>query len=45
MFEHKEEKKQKSTISKLLVKKLNPTAILPKKGSPGAAGYDICANE
>lgn len=37
--------KQKYSISKLLVKKLNPTAVLPKKGSPLAAGYDICANE
>lgn len=45
MFAGKEDKKQKSMISRLLVKKLNPTAILPKKGSPGAAGYDICANE
>ena len=35
----------KNTLSKLMVKKLNPTAILPKKGSSGAAGYDLCANE
>jgi dUTP pyrophosphatase len=28
-----------------LVKRLTPTAILPKKGSSGAAGYDICADE
>jgi dUTP pyrophosphatase len=35
----------KSLVSRLLVKKLDPAAILPKKGSPGAAGYDICANE
>ena len=46
MFEGKEEKKKNNgTISRLLVKKLSPTAILPKKGSPGAAGYDVCANE
>jgi hypothetical protein len=45
MFETKEEKKKSPMISRLLVKKLSPTAILPKKGSPGAAGYDICANE
>jgi dUTP pyrophosphatase len=32
-------------ISKFLVKKLNSDAILPKKGSVGAAGYDICASE
>jgi dUTP pyrophosphatase len=32
-------------ISKFLVKKLNATAVLPKKGSSGAAGYDICSNE
>ena len=31
--------------SRLLVKKLDPAAILPKKGSPGAAGYDICSND
>lgn len=30
-------------ISKFLVKKLHPTAILPTKGSVKAAGYDICA--
>ena len=43
MFEGKE--KPKMHISKLLVRKLSPTAILPRKGSPLAAGYDICANE
>ena len=32
-------------ISKLQVKKLHPAALLPKKGSPLAAGYDLCANE
>lgn len=32
-------------IGRLLVKKLSLTALLPKKGSPGAAGYDICADE
>ena len=32
-------------ISKFLVKKLHPSAVLPKKGSPYAAGYDICAFE
>lgn len=32
-------------ISKLQVKKLHPNALLPKKGSPLAAGYDLCANE
>ncbi len=30
---------------KLLVKRLNQTAILPKKGSEKAAGYDVFANE
>jgi hypothetical protein len=30
-------------LSRLLVKKLNPAAILPKKGSPYAAGYDVCS--
>jgi dUTP pyrophosphatase len=28
-----------------LVKRLSNTAVLPKKGSSGAAGYDICSNE
>ena len=32
-------------ISRLLVKRLNPAAILPKRGSPYAAGYDICSIE
>lgn len=32
-------------ISKLQVRKLHPGAVLPKKGSPLAAGYDLCANE
>jgi len=27
------------------IKKLNPKAIIPKKGSPKAAGYDICSCE
>ena len=45
MFEGKEEKKRNNMISRLLVKKLTPTAILPKKGSSGAAGYDVCSDE
>lgn len=45
MFEGKEEKRNKPMLSRLLVKKLTPTAILPKKGSTLAAGYDICADE
>ena len=32
-------------ISKLFVKRISPTALLPKKGSSGAAGYDICADQ
>lgn len=32
-------------VSKFLVKKLNENAVIPKKGSTGAAGYDICASE
>lgn len=32
-------------VSKFLVKKLNDNAVIPKKGSSGAAGYDICASE
>ncbi len=30
-----------SGVSKFFVKKLVPEAILPKKGSVGAAGYDL----
>ena len=30
-------------LPKLLIKKLNPAAILPKKGSEFAAGYDMYA--
>lgn len=33
----------KETVSKFFVKKLVPEAYLPKKGTIGAAGYDICA--
>ena len=29
----------------LKVKKLAPTATLPRRASPGAAGYDLCASE
>ena len=32
-------------LPKLLVKKLHKDAIIPKKGSPGAAGYDLYALE
>lgn len=32
-------------ISKFFVKKLNENAVLPKKGSLGAAGYDLCSCE
>jgi dUTP pyrophosphatase len=31
--------------SKFYIKRLTPDALLPKKGSVGAAGYDICASE
>lgn len=31
-------------LPKLLVKRLDKTAILPKKGSNLAAGFDLCAN-
>ena len=34
-----------TNLPKLLVKKLNKDAIIPKKGSPGAAGYDIYSLE
>jgi dUTP pyrophosphatase len=45
MIEDNHAHQQTPLLSRLLVKKLNPSAILPKKGSSGAAGYDICANE
>jgi dUTPase len=32
-----------SPVSKFFIKKLVPHAVLPKKGTPGAAGYDLCA--
>lgn len=35
----------KQVLSRLLVKKLHPDGVLPKKGSPMAAGYDLCAVE
>lgn len=35
----------KQGLSRLLVKKLHPEAVLPKRGSSHAAGYDICALE
>ncbi len=31
--------------TKFFIKKLNENAVLPKKGSMGAAGYDICSSE
>lgn len=34
-----------SQISKFRVKKLVPEAVMPKKGTEGAAGYDICSVE
>lgn len=34
-----------STIPALKVKRLNEKACLPKKGSAGAAGYDLCSAE
>lgn len=37
----KEKMKKMSGVSKFFVKKLVPEAILPKKGSVGAAGYDL----
>ena len=39
------EVKKTKTIKKLLVKRLTPTAMLPKKGSACAAGYDLCASQ
>lgn len=32
-------------MSKFFVKKLVPEARLPAKGTPGAAGYDLCSIE
>ena len=45
MFGSSSNHKDKPLLSRLLVKKLNPAAILPKKGSSGAAGYDVCSIE
>jgi dUTPase len=33
--------KKISSISKFFIKKLTPEAVLPKKGTVGAAGYDL----
>lgn len=33
------------TVSKFIVKKLVPEAFIPAKGTPGAAGYDLCSIE
>jgi dUTPase len=33
--------KKIQTVSKFFIKKLIPEAILPKKGTSGAAGYDL----
>jgi hypothetical protein len=41
----KMEMKTIKDISKFMVKRLHQNAVMPKKGSPGAAGYDICASE
>ena len=38
------EPKKNKPIKKLLIKRLTPTSLLPKKGSLGAAGYDLCAS-
>lgn len=38
-------KKVATKISRFFIKKLNPEAVLPKKGSLKAAGYDICSIE
>lgn len=37
--------KKMQGVSKFFIKKLAPEAILPKKGSVGAAGYDLCSIE
>lgn len=39
------EVKKTKMIKRLLIKRLSPAAILPKKGSERAAGYDLCASE
>ena len=41
----KEKMKKISTVSKFFIKKLTPEAILPKKGTVGAAGYDLSSIE
>lgn len=37
--------KKVNNISKFFIKKLAPEAILPKKGTVGAAGYDLSSIE
>lgn len=37
--------KAANKMSKFFVKKLVPEAKLPLKGTPGAAGYDLCSIE
>lgn len=41
----KEKMKKVSTVSKFFIKKLLPEATLPKKGTAGAAGYDLSSIE
>ncbi len=41
----KQKMNKASTISKFFIKKLVPEAILPKKGTVGAAGYDLSSIE
>ncbi len=42
--EMKSDIKKVETIAKFFIKKLNENAVIPKKGSSGAAGYDICSS-
>lgn len=41
----KQKMSKTSTISKFFIKKLVPEAIMPKKGTIGAAGYDLSSIE
>jgi len=36
---------KEATVSKFFIKRLVEEAVLPKKGSAGAAGYDLCSIE
>jgi dUTP pyrophosphatase len=42
---HKEKRRSKSTMAALNVTRLVPHAVLPSRGTPGAAGYDLYSTD